>query len=640
MINLISPTTFTTAMLVADTYDAANGSVDSIPKLTQVGGQSASIALEIQSTLGAFLLPRMTTTQRLALTPTNGMQVYDTTLNQMYSYEGGAWGSSGIGSLSQVVGSNNIILTPNPITESGTIGLNPVLTALTSIAVGNLSLAANTVTATNTNGGINLITNGTGRNLFTGTVSYAQGVTGFIDNVNNLSAGVSTYTMLPTDSAVLPDTTLGTVTLTLPAAPVTGQTYSVIDSKGNATTFPIFLDGNGFQVNAGNPNPSVRLPALAAGSEPRAIVITPNGKYTYVANFNDGTVTVITNSSTTAPSVLTTLTTGTNVSGNSSLLAISPNGNYVYVVNAVDGNIKVIKNASTDTPTIIATLTVGANSSGIAITPNGNLLYITNSVLGVNGVTYVFQNASTDTPTLLTTLATGDFSSEVAVSQSGTFAYVGHSNAAVTIRVINNASTSPVILNSASTGSSPIHIATVNSGGHDWTYTANFASNDVTLIRDNLAQATVSVGNSPDFAVFSPDKTKLYVANSASASVTIIQNANTLTPTVLTTLTVGSTPTDIVFSPSGNFAYIANEGVSSVSVVQNASSLTPTILSTITVGTAPFFMAVTPNGDYVYVTDFGSDNVEVIQNANGLYPFITANYAMGKIVFNGTAWNV
>ncbi len=51
----------------------------------------ASAVLELQSTVGALLLPRMTTTQRNALTPVDGMLIYNTTTNVVESYENGAW---------------------------------------------------------------------------------------------------------------------------------------------------------------------------------------------------------------------------------------------------------------------------------------------------------------------------------------------------------------------------------------------------------------------------------------------------------------------------------------------------------------------------------------------------------------------
>lgn len=43
-------------------------------------------------------IPSITTTERNALTAANGMLVYDTTLNQFYKYENGAWSSFGGGS--------------------------------------------------------------------------------------------------------------------------------------------------------------------------------------------------------------------------------------------------------------------------------------------------------------------------------------------------------------------------------------------------------------------------------------------------------------------------------------------------------------------------------------------------------------
>jgi hypothetical protein len=58
---------------------------------------SISALLELSSTTGALLLTRMTTTQKNALTPVNGMIVYDSTLGKFQKREGGAWvGDSGV----------------------------------------------------------------------------------------------------------------------------------------------------------------------------------------------------------------------------------------------------------------------------------------------------------------------------------------------------------------------------------------------------------------------------------------------------------------------------------------------------------------------------------------------------------------
>ena len=52
---------------------------------------NVSAKLEISSTTGALLLPRMTTTQRNALTAVNGMLIYNSTTGRIEAYESGSW---------------------------------------------------------------------------------------------------------------------------------------------------------------------------------------------------------------------------------------------------------------------------------------------------------------------------------------------------------------------------------------------------------------------------------------------------------------------------------------------------------------------------------------------------------------------
>jgi hypothetical protein len=56
-----------------------------------IGTASPQGALDVNSTKGALIVPRMTTTQRNALTAVNGMIIYNTTTNQFNFYENGAW---------------------------------------------------------------------------------------------------------------------------------------------------------------------------------------------------------------------------------------------------------------------------------------------------------------------------------------------------------------------------------------------------------------------------------------------------------------------------------------------------------------------------------------------------------------------
>lgn len=56
-----------------------------------IGTTSPQGALDVSSTTGALIVPRMTTAQRDALTAVNGMIIYNTTTNQFNFYENGAW---------------------------------------------------------------------------------------------------------------------------------------------------------------------------------------------------------------------------------------------------------------------------------------------------------------------------------------------------------------------------------------------------------------------------------------------------------------------------------------------------------------------------------------------------------------------
>ena len=66
-----------------------------IDHLSRVGiGTTApetSALLELNGTTGAFILSRMTTSQRDLLTPVNGMMIYNTTTAKIQGYQGGAW---------------------------------------------------------------------------------------------------------------------------------------------------------------------------------------------------------------------------------------------------------------------------------------------------------------------------------------------------------------------------------------------------------------------------------------------------------------------------------------------------------------------------------------------------------------------
>lgn len=88
---------------MGDPVQTAGGSYDGIPSLTKALNPAGtatlpiSAALELQSTLGAFVLPRMTAAQIAALDNTkstvcDGMMVFNSTTKTVSTRANGAWG--------------------------------------------------------------------------------------------------------------------------------------------------------------------------------------------------------------------------------------------------------------------------------------------------------------------------------------------------------------------------------------------------------------------------------------------------------------------------------------------------------------------------------------------------------------------
>ncbi len=130
---------------------------------------NASAALDITSTTKGLLTPRMTTTQRTAIsTPAKGLLVYDTDLNALYHYNGAAWaavgGSGGSfslpysGSIANAGDAFSITNTGNGSAISGTAAANSVaaVEGNSSATVGGYGVLGSSASATGFGvGGIN-----------------------------------------------------------------------------------------------------------------------------------------------------------------------------------------------------------------------------------------------------------------------------------------------------------------------------------------------------------------------------------------------------------------------------------------------------------------------------------------------------
>lgn len=235
-----------------------------------------------------------------------------------------------------------------------------------------------------------------------------------------------------------------------------------------------------------------------------------------------------------------------------------------YVTNLDDGTVSVIDTASN---TVVATVPVGIQPYDVAVSPLGDLAFIANK--GPDTISVI----DTATNTVVRTIAMSSYGSSInglLVNGTATRLYVTLEPNSVAV----------------------VDLSTFN------------------------VVATIPVVYLPIGLVFSPDETRLYVANwcfdcSGNGSVTVIDtSANSVLATIPTNY---KTPRGIAVHPNGAFVYLTNEFGNRVSVFDTAAN---TIVDDLPVGTGQLMgITVSPTGDFAYVAGRGSDLVYVIDTA-------------------------
>lgn len=122
-----------------------------------VGTSSPSAPLDVTSTTGGVVFPRLTTTQRDAISsPTNGETIYNTTTTQVESYNGTAWVAGG----ATVVGTNAV--TSNSIANDAIITDKINNDAVTTAKIANDAVTLDKLNPNiiDPSGGLELGTNG------------------------------------------------------------------------------------------------------------------------------------------------------------------------------------------------------------------------------------------------------------------------------------------------------------------------------------------------------------------------------------------------------------------------------------------------------------------------------------------------
>src|SRR5271165_3679525 len=326
----------------------------------------------------------------------------------------------------------------------------------------------------------------------------------------------------------------------------------------------------------------VTFATLPAGNSPTAVAVNSTTNKTYVANYSDGTVTVIDGNSN---SVVATV----NVGVEPYAVAVNSMTNKIYVANYCGsdpncgslGTVTVIDGTSNNT---IATVNVGAFPDAVAYDSANNQIYVANfcgSDLSCTGVS-------------AGTVSVIDGNSNIVTATPN----VGYFPTDVEVNSVTN------------------RIYSVDNCGGD---NSCQSAGTVTVIdgKTNNVVTTVTVGFYPDFAAVNSTTNQIYVSNSSCNSspcpgVGTVTDIDGASNTVAATVTVGVYPYGIAVNAATNQIYVANncgndvncQSLGTVTAINGVNNNT----ATVSVGAFPYLLAVDSATNEIYVPNYyGND---------------------------------
>jgi 6-phosphogluconolactonase len=350
-------------------------------------------------------------------------------------------------------------------------------------------------------------------------------------------------------------TLAGTMALSACGGSKHQNTYVTTPLNNGVTAFRLNTNTGNLKEILGSPYPT--------GISPTAIRIHPSGKFAYVSNAGEDTISVYKVGSTGA---LTEVTPRTVTGDQPSDLLMDPAGNFLFSINSADNTISVY---SITSGTGALQLTSTLSTSGFtplrgAITASGKFLYVANSNSAtVSGFSVDSSGALTAVPH--SPKLAGNAPNFIAIDPAGKFLYVanlqdgtfsgftidGSTGELTTMSgsPFGVANTSTTIVPVSSVAVDPtskyVYVTTLVSGNNVYGYTIDGTTGVPTTA---ISGSPFAAGDKPSFIVPDATGTLIFVGNQSSNTVSgfkITDSSGVLT-LVSTTNTV-SAPTSMAF---------------------------------------------------------------------------------------------
>jgi YVTN family beta-propeller protein len=279
---------------------------------------------------------------------------------------------------------------------------------------------------------------------------------------------------------------------------------------------------------------------------------------------------------------------------------------FAYVANHNDGTVSIIDAAMN--VIVGSALRVSRFPNEMAVTPDGTRVY----VLGWEddiGTNATLSAIDTKTNHVVSSIPAGSRASGIAVAPEGGLMYIGHSDNAGTISVIDTA-TNVFAREKISIGQPILEIAIAPSGTR--LYATGHLIEDnalvgvvltVDLVTNEIMQPPIHVGRDPNRLVTNGDGTRVYVADTLDGVVFVL---DATTGTVIgAPIPVGYWPIGLAFTCDGRHLYAGGRSAISIIETENNSVIEPPI---------PFAanaLAVSADGNRLYVASGSASSLSM-----------------------------
>ena len=317
-------------------------------------------------------------------------------------------------------------------------------------------------------------------------------------------------------------------------------------------------------------------------------------------------------------------------------VAVAVSGSRAYVANYYDGTVSVIDTA---TNTVIETIPVGAAPRNLAVSPNGNRVYVANS--NANTVSVIATNTNTVVDTVVVSVPQdepGEFSRvwDIAVSPDGSRVYVTATGG--TVSVIDT--TTHAVSGAYAAGPAATGIAVSPPDGSRLYVATELWNSNITVMdtATMTVTGTVFVGESyyPIDGAFTPDGKRLYMitgvqgeAAQTNGPAVMVIDTDDRNVTTYNTVIAGfsdydlfggdfDAPSDVTFSPDGSRAYVVGTGGNKIAVIDTSTNA---VVGHITTNLSQYdsswrHIAISPDGNTLYITDSAADSVVIVSVAS------------------------